>query len=77
MSVAMTQKEFEDTYHMKRVKVAYPDGFHGVGFCTAALLDYESHPLLAIDCGPGQWNTFQLQDDLSDLQYFTVIEGQS
>lgn len=70
----MTQGEFEKQFHWKRVRVAYPSGFHGEGMCTAALLDTEDGPILAIDCGPGQWNTFRLADDLSDLQYFTVIE---
>ena len=70
----MTQREFEERYLWKQVRVAYPKGFHGNGVCTAALLAHESFPLIAIDCGRGQWNTFQLADDLSDLQYFTVLE---
>lgn len=70
----MTQQEFAATYHMKHLRVHYPDSDSFEGLCTAALLETtEGCPILGILARPGEWRTYALDADLSELQYFTVV----
>jgi hypothetical protein len=77
----VTQQEFANTYHRKRVRVVYPNTEPFEGIVTAALLDYgeNGRDIIAVmsDDGPpplgppSSWRTYEITPE--ELQYFTVL----
>ena len=72
----MNQKEFEDRYYHRVVRIKgelWPDLRGMTGYVTAALLKHEKTPLIAIWTTGGEWNTFNLDPDLSELSEFEIL----
>lgn len=72
----MTQLEFETKYLGKTVRIKgeqWPDLKGVSGFVTAALLDVEDYPLIAVWTDTKGWITFELKSDLSELTEFEIV----
>lgn len=72
----MTQQEFEETYLCKYVRIKgelWPNIKNVQGTVTAALLDSEEGPLIAVRTTTHGWCKFMLNPDLHELSEFEIL----